>query len=219
MTAHSAEITTGNLVRQTGVLFRTSLVKTAIVGGISMLGGLAVDLSGPGDGAAALNLLLSFVLFFLQYWLIATLLDERGLNHSNGGRLIRYFGLNLVMTIAVLLGLALIVIPGLILAARWAVAAPLQIGSERSIVRSLRESWQATNGHVVAILGAFMVVYLPPILLFLGGAVTIDVLRLDLAGIAMMNLGYTIWLIGGCYLSVALYLLIGAPVTLSAVFE
>lgn len=214
-----ASLTLGGVLARVGELLRGSIARAAIVGTISAAGGVAVDASGVSDGAAALNFLLSILTAFLQYWLILTLLDDLDLKRSRGGRFGGYFVLGIVAGLGILLGFVLLVIPGLIVAARWSLASPILIASEKSVFEALRESWRATRDHLWVILGAILIVYLPPILLVIGGFMLAEALRPELAGIVAANVGFAWWIVGGCYLGTALYTLLAGPDSFSAVFE
>lgn len=214
-----ANLTLGGVIAGVGDLLRNSLGRAAIVGILSAAGGVAIDMGGAGDGAAGLNFLLSVVTAFLQYWLIAALLDDLGLRRSGGGRFGSYFVLGIVATLGILLGLVLLVIPGLILAARWTLASQILIASEKGVFEALGESWRMTRHHLGIVLGAMLAVYVPPILLVIGGFTLAETVRFDLAGIVAANLGFAFWIVGGCYLGTALYALLDGPDSVSIVFE
>lgn len=69
------------------------------------------------------------------------------------GRYPRAFLVSLVSTLAMLAGLVLLVIPGLILLLRWAVVYPAMLAEDQGVGGSLRRSWDLTRGHWPLLLG------------------------------------------------------------------
>jgi len=63
------------------------------------------------------------------------------------GRYPAAFGLGLIYFVAVLAGLALLVIPGLLLIARWSVSLPALVSEDVGITEALRRSWRLTARH------------------------------------------------------------------------
>ena len=61
------------------------------------------------------------------------------------GRYPRAFRISIVSTIAVLAGLVLLVVPGLVLLVRWSLAYPVMLAEDQGIVDSLRRSWELTR--------------------------------------------------------------------------
>ena len=63
------------------------------------------------------------------------------------GRFPSIFLLSLISLLAVAAGLLLLVVPGLILLARWSVSAPILLAEDLSVMDSLRRSWELTRPH------------------------------------------------------------------------
>ena len=77
-----------------------------------------------------------------------------------GGRLWPLLGGSLIYAIGVLFALVLLVVPGLILAARWSLLAPLVVLERRGIGDALYRSKTLVKGHTGAVLGCVVVTYL-----------------------------------------------------------
>jgi hypothetical protein len=72
----------------------------------------------------------------------------------------RYWALlwsSIVSAIGIGLGMILVVLPGLILLARWSMAPCVIIAEGKGPIESLRESWRATRAAQWPIVGAFVV--------------------------------------------------------------
>jgi hypothetical protein len=70
-------------------------------------------------------------------------------------------GLSLLTYLAYAFGLALLVVPGIILVVRWSISVPVLIAEEPGVIGALRGSWQATEGRFWPILGALAVPIVP----------------------------------------------------------
>jgi hypothetical protein len=81
-----------------------------------------------------------------------------GDSFSVGARfMLPLLGLGIVQTLGVMLGLMLLIVPGLILAMMWAVSAPSLVVERRGVFESLQRSRDLTRGHRWAIFGLFVV--------------------------------------------------------------
>jgi hypothetical protein len=74
-------------------------------------------------------------------------------------------GLGLLMGIAIVLGLILLIIPGVYLALRWAVAAPTMVVERPGVFKSMERSAKLTENHRWAILGLFVLYFVVVIVL------------------------------------------------------
>lgn len=67
--------------------------------------------------------------------------------------LLPLFGIQVIASIGITLGLLLFVVPGLILAAAWCVAAPVRVAEGRGVFESLSRSFDLTRGARLPVLG------------------------------------------------------------------
>lgn len=72
-----------------------------------------------------------------------------------------YFAQTIVGGLGIILGTVLLVVPGAVLAARWAVSAPLLVGRGEGALRALGTSWRLTRGHTSTIVLAGLPLLLP----------------------------------------------------------
>lgn len=108
--------------------------------------GFEVDAS---DGAAngLFDLLIFVVSVVVTYMLAKALLLRQGLLHTEGNRFWLYFGLMILTVIGMVVGLLLLIVPGIILMIRWSASTGFLLGKGEGIVESLTASWHATKGH------------------------------------------------------------------------
>lgn len=215
------------MMAETGdVLGRTA----ALMGGNAVRAGLALTLltalgflidSGliSADAADSLNFPASIATLVLQYWLTRSLLDELGFELSPKSRILAFVGLGIVAGLGILLGLVLLVIPGLVLVARWSIATPLLLGSDRGIFASLEQSWRQTSGFTWPILTSFLVIYLPGVAVAAVGFALMETASVAYGAVLVANLVLNASLIAGWHASVAIFTLINASPRVAEVFE
>ena len=112
--------------------------------------------SSPSMVAAAAGgwLLVMILSVLLQAtFVIATVKDLNGQPVSLGdcigqaiGKLLPLIGLGVLMTLGIMAGMILLIIPGLILALMWIVASPVMMAEDKGIIDSLKRSAELTKG-------------------------------------------------------------------------
>ena len=118
--------------------------------GLGLIGRLGAPLGG-------LITLVGLAGYFLgQYLLYRALLRHAGLMVEDGPiRVFRFFGMALVLGMAIYLASAFFVIPGLILAAKWVMAPAYLVAGSRGTFESIGDSWRASSGNTLALVVAF----------------------------------------------------------------
>ncbi|MEM7700801.1 MAG: hypothetical protein AAF251_02580 [Pseudomonadota bacterium] len=112
---------------------------------------LYLDLVTPeSDGG---YFLMNFVGIGLNFMLLYTLMRESDLL-GGGPRtgIASFFGLSLIHSLGVLIGLVLVVLPGIYLMARWLPAFGRLLVSDEGVVRALGWSWDETSGQLSPLL-------------------------------------------------------------------
>jgi len=157
----------GRALNQTFDLVRDNLptlgLYVAAVGGVSAAGtaaGLISQETGTigfnggllrsGDiGGFGFFLQLPFYVFGLiaTYFLVAKVLQNAGRWQGAELRLLPYIGMSIISLVALVIGIFLLIVPGLIIATRWTPAAGFLISGRASATDCLRQSWDATSGH------------------------------------------------------------------------
>lgn len=131
---------------------------------------LATGASTTGDDATAMMQMFSspsmvaaaaggwFLVIILSVllqatFIIATVKDLNGQQVSLGecvglaiGKFLPLIGLGILMTLGIMLGMLLLIIPGLILALMWIVASPVMMAEDKGIIDSLKRSAELTKG-------------------------------------------------------------------------
>lgn len=119
--------------------------------GISIVGGVGYDITISHYPDLFLPCQLAFVAIslFLQAWATVTILDRAGVErHAPADwRIASLFGISLLFVFCVGIGLALLILPGVYLAARWYIAVPILLAEGTSVSEALGASWARTRDH------------------------------------------------------------------------
>lgn len=152
------EVSAGRLIASTFELMRDNAV--AVLAAVACLTALGVfgDMRNPDSFG---SLPVSIAALMAQFVVTTKALDRRGLVQRSGRVAWPYIGLSILSNIGIIVGLVLLVVPGVILAIRWSIAAPLLIAEELGVTESLSESWARTKGHALTILVAYLVPLVP----------------------------------------------------------
>ena len=130
--------------------------------------GLLID-NGRGVSAALFEIASLIVTIIATYFLLSAYLAQRGRVVDGYKRLLPFVGLYILWSLGVILGFFLLIIPGLILLARWSAAQGFLLGSGSGVIESFGRSWQATKGYAWPVFFAGLVLFL--IVTVIGGAV------------------------------------------------
>jgi hypothetical protein len=122
--------------------------------------GVAGDLGPLASSAVSLFLLPVQLLF--QYELTLAALAKLGLAERQGRRrLWALLGLGILGGLGILLGVVLLILPGLYLYVRWSLATPILIAEGAGPVEALTRSGQEVSGRFWPVAGLFLLVGLP----------------------------------------------------------
>ena len=122
------------------------------------------------------------------YYLMIRFLHQRGRPAQGAAGILPYIGMTIISTIAVVLGLILLLIPGIYIWVRWSASTGFLISGGASITDSLSASWRATKGSGWPIFLVTLVLVIG--LLAMGGAlgavtlITSETVTLVLSGFA-----------------------------------
>jgi hypothetical protein len=154
-------------------------IYVAVVGGLAAVGivfglseptaaslgfGMSIDAS-DSPASALYELALGITNIVASYLLLKQFLAARGRLQDGGSRFWPFLGMSILSWIGLILGLILLIVPGVILMVRWSAATGFLIGRREGVIDSLGASWQATKGHSWSI-------FFAGILMFLALAVT-----------------------------------------------
>lgn len=121
------------------------------------LGGVTDYLSqGTTMRAALYSLIVALASIFGTYLLTEKMLRNTGQSTKGNALILPYFGMSILMILALIPAFILLVVPGLILLSRWIVASPTMIAEGKGVMDSLGESWKATAGKEWPIIASFL---------------------------------------------------------------
>jgi len=161
------KIDTALIVRNSFALLSANLPTTLVAMLVLVLLGTVADAAGS-DGAG-LNLAIGIGTLFAQYGVTRGALRGAGLLDAEGraGRGGSFALAQILTSLAIAIGFAFLILPGIYLWARWSLVAPLIIGEGMTSSKAMRESWSRTQS-LVAPISAAMLLSSVPILFFVG---------------------------------------------------
>ena len=211
-----------------------TLLGTALEWGLSQAGVGALDefadagwfLTLFGIGAGVGGILFVIIAVVGQYLLWEAMLRQR--HHLTRGydrRFLAFFGLAILTGIGVAIGFVLLIVPGLIFMARWAMAPAYLMVENEGVIDSMGGSWNAVKGNttpiVLACLVAGLVIFGLAIVTGVGAGVSFE--ETGQIGLLESLLGQLLSQVGtvlSAALGVFLFTrLLGASRELSGVFE
>lgn len=194
----------GEIIERMFRLLRDNAVPVAIATLALAALGTAWDHYNPESW---FSLPLSIASAIAQYWIVRQALARAGLLAADlSGAPRSFIGVSILSNLGIMLGLVLLIVPGIILILRWTPAVPLVLGAERLRTDdALGEAWKRTKGHGLAIAAAYALTLIP----FAGAALAyaweVYALPEQLAALAVANILLNLWGISSWLLSVAVY--------------
>ena len=168
----------GELASLLSDAWREIALYTFVVGGLTAIGfltgltepaeeafniGFSIDASDSPAGAL-FELAALIVGFVANYFLLKRYLALRGRLQADQNRFWPYLGMSILSAFALVFGLILLIVPGIILLVRWSAASGYVIGAGQGVTDALTSSWHATKGHGWPIFFAGAVLFLGIIL-------------------------------------------------------
>ncbi|HEX7852383.1 MAG TPA: glycerophosphoryl diester phosphodiesterase membrane domain-containing protein [Sphingobium sp.] len=144
-------------------------VMLGVVLAASVVGGVADTLLERAGNMIG-NIILFGVGLFASYTALRTRFGNDPDIQPRGGRV---FGINLLSSLGIVLGLILLIVPGVMLFTRWAVAVPAMMRENLGATEALGRSADLTKGARWMILGLGLIIWAPFLLLMIlfGGLV------------------------------------------------
>ncbi len=181
---------------------------------------LAAENFFPGANVL-IPILMTVLYFFAQYRLYQLLLDHHGLLEDDSLRIASFFGMALVIGIALGFASNFLLLPAIILGARWIIAPTyLVAGHGKGVFTAMGESWDTTSGSTLALSLAYFAIWF--VWLFILGAAGNAEESLDLPSASNPLVAITMHLLPVTLmgLSVAAYRILNeTEETLTNVFE
>jgi hypothetical protein len=194
------DVSTGQILARTFGLFRANMPLSIFA--LVALSALGVFIDATFDRVTLIDSIASLA---AQYFVTRGLLAH-GSNTAPPGGFGAVFAVCLLSNIAILLGLLLLVVPGLVLALRWFLAVPIVMVEDDGAKTALRKSWDRTRGISLSVLGALIALY-APLLLIAVGALFWGAEEIGISPIASFatNLAVYFGAVGGWHAAVATY--------------
>ena len=197
----TSPLTAAEIFSRTGSLLRANAALVAIALVLLVAVGLPTDLGYVGP---ELLIVANVATLVMQYWLTQSLLDRLELRTASRPRFPAFFLLSIVTTIGVILGLVLLIIPGIVLLVRWSIAVPAVIATEDGLVEAIASSWRETEARFWPIFQVFLVISVLAILgVVVGLLVEMQISRE--VGAVMFELSFNTGLIVGWHAAVVIY--------------
>ncbi|MBV7259734.1 glycerophosphoryl diester phosphodiesterase membrane domain-containing protein [Erythrobacter crassostreae] len=182
------ELTLTNLLNQTvaeltengrivGIFLALMVPVSGFFGWVAVAGGAAssiFDLSSTtnilalGGGLIAIGLAAFAFMIALTYWFYAALMAYE--SAPGFGRIWPWIGIYILASLGIGFGLILLIVPGVILVVRWAIALPLVIEGKIPAMDTFGESWERTSRYGWSIFGLLVILVIG--MLILTGIVT-----------------------------------------------
>jgi membrane-anchored glycerophosphoryl diester phosphodiesterase (GDPDase) len=203
MEADQSRFALGTLLSQTFSLSVANRWRIAIAFVVLCALGVLTDVKYDGSSG---NLLFIVVYFVFQIWLTDAILKETVRRKSVIRGAGSAFGASVLSWLAILFGLVLFIVPGLVALVRWSMVVPVALADHVGVIEAMRRSWHRSAGHFWRILGLLMLMYVPVfgasgVLANIVGGGTFPVLR-DIAGNVVLVSGFIL----GWHASLALFL-------------
>lgn len=198
-------------------LFRAHWPRAALA--IIVLVGLGFLVDSGIVTNSSFNTVISGATLAFQYWLTRSLLEQLGYAMPGRPRGWAFVGLGIVSGLAILLGLLLLIVPGLILLVRWSITTPCLLSSDDGIFDCMRRSWHQTEGHFWPIFTSLLAIYLPALAVGLGGIVAAAWGSEPYAGILLADLFFNISLVAGWVAAVVIFTMLNPAPALVETFE
>ena len=138
------------------------------------------------------------------YFLYEAVLARTGLrSRQSDDAFLPFIGLAVITTLAVMVGLIALVIPGLYLITRWSIAAPILMVDGKGPIKAMQDSWDRTKGSDFSILVAVLLFYGVPTLASVAAGIVLG--PEDPLGIGLSQLASAIASALGVAMAVGIY--------------
>ena len=221
----TSELRFGDIMAGLGSVIRSNaglvLLATALIAMIDTV----FDMTSDKATSAGLGMFASVAIsVFGQYHFVEALLP--GYRAGTASRKRRYgslFAAGFLGGLGGALGVVLLVVPGLYLAARWSISTPFIVAEDQASTQSLKSSWHATQDSGWTIFLVLLTLSMAGLAVFATATVIATLAGKQdnaLVQSLLTNILVGLWLVGGWCLSVAIFQRLNpASGTYEAVFD
>ena len=193
----------GKLLSLTGRLIRLNAMRAILALAVLTAGGLAIDLYA--EDPVRMGWILGILQFGFQYVMTGELLADLDRRATEAGGIGSFFLVTLLTWLGIMVGLVLLIIPGVILAVRWSMAGPTILAEPVGITGAFNKSWEATKDHFWPIFVVLIATIVPTTI----GMIAIFIEPVEarhVPALLVYNIGINIGLILGWHAAVAIYI-------------
>jgi hypothetical protein len=152
------------------------------------------------------------------YLLLNAMLEKTGLRTRGAEDVFfAYFALSILYTLGVMAGFIAIVLPGLVIMARWSLAQPMMLARGDGVMQALGGSWERTKGNEFQIIVAVLALFVVPVAAIIASSVMFG--QESLTGIIVSQLFSSATSALGAAMGVALFGLMEGHTVTTRAFE
>ncbi|MEO0907797.1 MAG: hypothetical protein AAFY07_09745 [Pseudomonadota bacterium] len=147
----------------TGTFAHLALIwrEIAVYFGVFLVIGLISDALNSSPDLAPLTAIIGLAAipayFAGQYWLYRAAFKRLGAQYDPRFKVFSMFVMAVILGLAISIGMNFLIVPGLILAAKWVMAPSFLVAQERSFFDAMGDAWHASSGNSWQLTGAFTV--------------------------------------------------------------
>ena len=139
-----------------------------------------------------------------SYLVLEAMVRKTGLrSRADDDVFFAFFALSILYILGLFAGLVALVLPGLVIMARWSLAQPMMIARGDGVMQALGGSWERTKGNEFQIIVAVLALYIVPIAIVIACSLMFD--PADPIGIGLTQFVSSIMSALGLAMGVALY--------------
>lgn len=136
------------------VIRRELAIYLAVFAAAALLADLAEVIRGPIALATTIGY------FIGQYLLYQAMLRKAGMLRDERKKVFSFFVMALLLAIPIYIGAAFLLIPGIILGAKWIMAPTYLVAREGNLFHAIGESWKASEFNTVNLSLAYFLIWL-----------------------------------------------------------
>ena len=217
----SGSIGAVEILRRLGALLARFQLRIGFWTALLIGAGVIVDATRIGwEHEAAATFSLSVFNLIAQYALTKWVLRDLTGRVAGAPRFLAFVGLGIVVSLGILVGMVLLIVPGIVLLVRWSIAVPILLSSnDQGIGDAIRRSWHETGPHFWAILLAYLAIYGPAFGFMFIGLMIEGEMRENVAGTLIFEVALSVGLVFGWLAAIAIHHALDDAAELEQVFE
>ena len=207
-TLPTRELKIGAIIEKAlAVLERSSAPALIYMAGMTVVTGaityFALDFASPTT-LGVIEIVKAVIGVVAAYFLLESMVRRTGIRtRGEDDVFLGYLGLSVLYSLGVMLGFILLIIPGLLVMARWSLAQPMLVARGDGVMKALGNSWEQTRGNEFSIIIAALALIAVPIAIIIAAGSMFE--REDIVGIVITQLASSATTVVSLSIGVALY--------------